>query len=118
MIEYRWGECCVGVTNKTILARFHMQSGHVLADCESVVVASLATTGDARVDGAEKARRGKTTDIGISVTGTAVIQGRNMIDGTAERNNTIVTGCAVIAVNADVIEGDTGKGVKDVRTVT
>ena len=54
MTEYRWGECRVGVTVKAILAGWHMQGGRLLASCESIVVASLATTGDVRVDGVEK----------------------------------------------------------------
>ena len=55
MIEYRRGECRIGVTDKTILARLHMQGGRILADCETTVVASLATAGDVRMDGTEKA---------------------------------------------------------------
>lgn len=55
MIECRWGECRVAVTEKAILARWHMHRGRVFADGESTVVTSLATTGDVLVAGVEKA---------------------------------------------------------------
>ena len=55
MIEYRWGECRVGVTDKAILARWHMHGGRVFANCESTIVAPLTATGNIFVTGTEKA---------------------------------------------------------------
>ena len=52
------------------------------------------------------------------MTKAAIILRRDMILCLADCDASVVASGAIAAVYADVIEGDTGKAVKDVRTVT
>ena len=65
----------------------------------------------------EKSRRRKTTIAGVNVAQAAIILRRDMIQCLADCDASVVASGAVAAIYADVIEGDAGKGFKEVRTV-
>ena len=106
------------MANETILGRRQMLGDSVLAQCETAVVASFASTGDIPMATSEKVGGGKAAGSGVGMTDATVIQCRNMVCGASWCNHTIVTGGTTIRVYAKVVEANAGKGGKKIRTMT
>ena len=118
MSECRWRECRCGVAAVAVLVRGHMYDSRLLATGKTTVVTPFAATVDVGMHDTEKSRRDKTARVGVDVTQAAIILRRDMILCLAYSDTSVVAGGAIAAIYADVIEGDTGEGVKEVRTVT
>lgn len=96
VIKDRRNKCRVVMTEVAILVRRQMPGTLAGKRQQPTVVAAFAATGDVWMNRGKEYGVGKTTRIGVVVTYTAVITGRDMIHFLAHRSSTVMTGRAVV----------------------
>lgn len=79
---------------------------------------AFAATANAGVHETEESRRGKTTGVGVDVTQAAIILCRDMVQSLADCDSSIMASGAVVTIDVQMIEANTGKGIEEVRAVT